>query len=379
MRKKKILVLSRHYWPAYKEGGPIRTLVNLVEAIGDDVDFYIITSKADIQNQPPFELSSDRFIQVGKAHVYYLAKNNISSIFKAIRKIDFDRLHCVSSFSLLFTILPLFLRRLGMIKKTQVIVSPKGEFSKNALKIKKFKKKVYIFFAKLLGIYKNVIWVASSEYEKQDIMKIFPIVKCIHVLADIPTLYADEHELYKRKQSGSLNIVFLSRISKMENLCYALSVLSGVRGKVIFDIYGPVDDQSYWENCLTVAKTLPSNIVVNYNGVVSPNCIGKTLSQYDLFFLPTLGEAFCHAIFEAFSSGCPVLISDQTLWRGLKEKGIGWDLSLNVPGDFTVALREMVDMDEDQHKKMREAASAFANDWLTASSVISASRKLFGD
>ena len=39
--KKKILCLTDHYLPGYKAGGPIRSIANLVEHLGDEFEIYI--------------------------------------------------------------------------------------------------------------------------------------------------------------------------------------------------------------------------------------------------------------------------------------------------------------------------------------------------
>ena len=45
--------------------------------------------------------------------------------------------------------------------------------------------------------------------------------------------------------------------------------------------------------------------------------------------LPTLGENFGHVIVEAWTAGCPVLVSDRTPWRQLASHGVGWDVALD--------------------------------------------------
>jgi glycosyltransferase involved in cell wall biosynthesis len=57
--------------------------------------------------------------------------------------------------------------------------------------------------------------------------------------------------------------------------------------------------------------------------------------------LPTLGENFGHAIFEALSAGRPVLISNQTPWHNLASQKIGWDISLDRPKEFVKAIEEI--------------------------------------
>ena len=42
-----ILVFVRHYLPGYRSGGPVRSLANLVDNLGDSLDFRIVTMDRD--------------------------------------------------------------------------------------------------------------------------------------------------------------------------------------------------------------------------------------------------------------------------------------------------------------------------------------------
>ena len=101
-----------------------------------------------------------------------------------------------------------------------------------------------------------------------------------------------------------------------------------------FDVYGTLEDRTYWVLCDGIMKQLPVNIVVNYRGVVRPDDVISTLSQYDAFFLPTLGENFGHVVLEALLAGCPVLLSDRTPWRDMPVRRAGFDLPLDAPNGF---------------------------------------------
>jgi glycosyltransferase involved in cell wall biosynthesis len=72
----------------------------------------------------------------------------------------------------------------------------------------------------------------------------------------------------------------------------------------------------------------------------------RVLAQHHLFFLPTHGENFGFVIVEALLAGCPVLISDQTPWRDLQTKGIGWEFPLLERQRFREALQACIDMDQ---------------------------------
>jgi len=54
--------------------------------------------------------------------------------------------------------------------------------------------------------------------------------------------------------------------------------------------------------------------------------------------MPTFAENYGHAIAESLSMGTPVLISDNTPWRKLGEKGLGWDINLSAVGEFVSAI-----------------------------------------
>ena len=72
------------------------------------------------------------------------------------------------------------------------------------------------------------------------------------------------------KETGELKLFYLSRIAKVKNLHYALDVLSKIKteGRITYDIYGSLEDKTYWKECETIIKKLPSNIKVNYKGLV---------------------------------------------------------------------------------------------------------------
>ena len=89
MVKTPILIFCRYFSPAYKAGGPIVSISNIVEHLGDYFDFYIITSDRDIGDKRSFpNISNKYWHKVGKANVYYLSKDASSfiTIIKIIRE-----------------------------------------------------------------------------------------------------------------------------------------------------------------------------------------------------------------------------------------------------------------------------------------------------
>jgi hypothetical protein len=54
MPKKKILVLYEYFYPGFKAGGPIQSLVNLVLAMQHQYEFYVATTAYDLQTAIPY-------------------------------------------------------------------------------------------------------------------------------------------------------------------------------------------------------------------------------------------------------------------------------------------------------------------------------------
>jgi glycosyltransferase involved in cell wall biosynthesis len=101
------------------------------------------------------------------------------------------------------------------------------------------------------------------------------------------------------------------------------------------------------------------------------------MAEHKLFLIPTLGENFGHVIFESLAVGCPVLISDRTPWRGLEEKGVGWDVPLGDVARFRAILQECVDMDSEAYASLSQRARGYAVQYEQDSSVLDTYRVMF--
>jgi glycosyltransferase involved in cell wall biosynthesis len=154
-------------------------------------------------------------------------------------------------------------------------------------------------------------------------------------------------------------------------------MLNKIEGKVQFNIYGPIEDQRYWRKCNTIIKSLPDNIEVEYCGIIDNVQVSEVMEAHSLFYFPTHGENFGHVILEALAAGCPILISDQTPWRDLESKGVGWDLPLDRPDLFNAALQKCVAMDEATLKKLSLRAKQFAEETINDPQVLEQNRSLF--
>ena len=130
----------------------------------------------------------------------------------------------------------------------------------------------------------------------------------------------------------------------MKNLDFAIAVLAAIRGGVNFNVFGPIEDRQYWADCQRLAVRLPGNVRLRYRGLVKPDEVTQVIERHHLFFLPSQGESFGHAIVESLMAGCPVLISDQTPWRNLEARRAGWEFPLSRPDLFCEVIERCVGM-----------------------------------
>ena len=105
MGKRKILVFMDWFLPGYKAGGPIRSVANMVRALSEDFDFYVVTRNTDLSDDKPYrEIEPNKWHAKYSAHVYYLSTNNYSKdkIKKLIGERNYDVMY-LNSYILLNT------------------------------------------------------------------------------------------------------------------------------------------------------------------------------------------------------------------------------------------------------------------------------------
>lgn len=385
MQAKKTIVLAlvRYYLPGHKSGGPVRSIANMVAQMGDEFDFRIVTSDRDSLDKAPYAgVIVDAWNQVGKAQVYYLSPENrsIRALAKLLSDTPCDVLYLNSFFDPIFTLRPLLARRLGLLPAKPVVIAPRGEFSPSALLLKHWKKVPYKRFSSAIGLYRDLIWHASSEHEAADIRHaMFGTAQQIAIASDMASI-PDEtgpSGSHTRKPDEPLRIVFLSRIAPMKNLDFALRVLARVNIPVNFYIFGPMEDELYWKQCEGLMADLPPSIFVRYEGAVDHLQVASILESHDLFFLPTRGENYGHVIMESLSAGTPVLIADTTPWRDLEQTGVGWDLPLDNEQQFADKIHYAAQVSNEAYQRWRKQVRFYARECAAAPEVIASNRRLF--
>ncbi|MGA1224119.1 MAG: glycosyltransferase family 4 protein [Phycisphaerales bacterium] len=375
-----VLCFVDYYLPGYKAGGPTRTIINLVAGLGDEVDFRIVTRDRDMGSDQPYTgVAIDAWNSVGKAQVFYASPSTFS--FSGIRRListtPHDIVYLNSFLSPRTTGLVLLLRRLGLTRGRPVILAPRGEFADSALALKARKKRAYLAVTRLIGLYRGLIWQATSDHEATDIRRRQSgVAKRILQAPNLLPPPRERADTEAPRADGPLRLVFLSRIAPMKNLDFLLRALAQVKVELSLTLHGTRETEAYWAECEQLISALPPNIRVRYEGPVTPDQVPAAFGAHDLFVFPTRGENFGHVIFESLSSGTPVMVSDKTPWRD-DPAGAVEVVPITDTAAWAEAITRWSSFDPTVLAARRAAASAFAAHYLATSPAAEQHRALF--
>lgn len=385
MPKKVVVVLYEYFYPGYKAGGPIQSLVNLIDALHNEFDFRVITTAFDLNDTTPytniFTNSWNDVTFTDKSYsikVWYSTSSNLNFIH--FKKIINDANPSIIYINGLFTNWfsnPLILFKFGSIKVSTIIVAPRGMLQKGALELKGFKKKLFIFIFKITGFFKNITWHATTIDEAKDINLRIGKKATIITALNIPKTPLKKI-INNVKEEGKLKLVYLSLITEKKNLYFLLEILAQSHGQIQLSIYGPIKDKAYWNACLQIIQKMPLNIHIAYKGDILPNLVQSTIQQYDAFISLTKGENFGHAIFEAFSCGVPVITSNFTPWNNLEQQEAGWNVDINNQNSIKNLLNQLSTKSAEDWVKYNTNALSIADKYYyEESNFIESYKKLF--
>jgi len=377
--KKRILICVDWYEPGFKAGGPIRSVANLVNALKNDFEFYILTSAYDLGEIEPYpNIELNEWHDQNGVFVKYMDHRAMTmpSIRGNVLEIAPDILYLNSLFSKLFTIAPLMLANRKGIK---VILAPRGMLGLGALDLKRGKKKLFLTLAKLVGFYRKVIWHASTTEEESEIIAMFGKKAKVTIAQNIPITQTKKlDDILNKKNTGQVRFVFISRIARKKNLELAIEAVKRVKSTmpVFFDIYGNVEDVDYFDSFKHDIKD-HGNVKIEYKGVLNPVAIADVYMNSDFMLLPTRHENYGHAIVEAWANGCPVIISKNTPWKNLHVQQLGWDVNIDNVESLAKAVQEGIEIDFTSYIAMVRASYQYFTDKISDVEVINANRKLF--
>lgn len=369
----KVLIVIPWFSPAYKAGGPIQSIRNLVGQNIDAVHFDIFCSNKDIDGLAIHDVVTDQWVNFNiHTRVWYSSSQfPFLQLKKIVRDQQIDKILIIGLYSYSFNILPwLFLR--NSIK----IISVRGMLHPEALKLKSYKKYFFLFFIRLFHYHKKVDFHATDDVERNHIFNALGKKMKVSVAGNFINSFPKYN--VTPKLSGQLKLITIALVSPMKNHLLILKALAYCKADIEFHIVGSIKDKEYWDECKFVIQQLPVNIKVLYHGHVHHHDINRYLDGANVMILPSKSENFGHAMIESLLAGIPIITSHQTPWNNLQHYQAG--LNINpVIEELVPAIEYFASLNNDSYVKCSNAARKYAIDAYDERQLVNQYIKMFNN
>lgn len=351
----KILIVTGLFYPS-KLGGPANTLFWLSKglvSIGHEVSVISSYEKITDTNIKP-----NVWVNIDRIKSKYCCRNIaylrlIKNAIKEIYKNDIIMLSSVFFYPLV--IVALFATLFGK----EIIWSPRGELSPNAINNNKIKK-VYLRILKKLFV-KKVYFHSTAVSESTDIKRIFG--------NNINLVEFPNYMIVPEKKQSSIcdekYILYLGRIAPIK--CIE-SLILGIKestefmnSKYVLKIAGGVEPQfkDYYEYLILLVKQNNLNNKVQFVGPVYDDQKYLMYSNAYFSFLVSKSENFGNVVIESMSQGTPVVTSQGTPWRGLIDNKAGFWIN-NTPKDISDTIDKIINLTSSEYEQYRYNALQYA-------------------
>lgn len=357
----KIFITYEYFLPAYKAGGPVQSLANLISNYSH-ADIFIYCRNTDLDGTI-LDVRTNEWVQFNRhTKVFYASGKCENSVYDLLTEIEPDVIFINGIFSPAFNFKPLLWS--GNAHK---VVSARGMLHPGALSQKSLKKKLYLTAYKLLGLHKKCIFHVTTAEEKRYVIDTFGNSVKVFVAPNFPNVI--DKLPATTKDTGTLKLITIALISPMKNIKLVLEALLKCNAEIIYDIYGPIKDAAYWQECQTVITTMPNNVKVQYHGAVIPDKMLSVLADSHCMIQPSKSENFGHALYEALAAGKPVITSHNTPWNNLEESNAGFNTDINNVQTITDAIGKMASLNNEAYTDSSNAAAQYAAKSIDIASV----------
>ena len=353
MNIQRIFISIPWFTPAYKAGGPIQSILNLVTIPQENMEYFVFTSNRDLNNEKLENIESNNWYQFNEqTKVFYSKRVGRADVLMAqVKLVQPNVLYAIGLFNWHFNIMPIFFCRAN--KK---ILSVRGMLHTGALQQKALKKNLFLAFVKMMGLRQLSAFHATNEVELGFIKEVFGEKANIHLAANYPRLFQRSNPVLKT--AGQLELVSICLISKMKNILLVIESLQFCEQTIHYHIHGDIKDAAYWQSCVAAIKNLPAHIKVSYHGALPASQVEGVLHEMHVYIQPSDSENYGHSMVEALSAGLPLITSENTPWLNLQEEYAGVNVVLH-PTAISKAIDRFARMSQEEFDGMSAAAAAY--------------------
>lgn len=364
----RVLVFAPRYPPAFRGGGPIRTLEALARTAPSRYVVRVVTRDRDHGVDECLPVRTEEWttrdgVTVRYSHVERLRQ--YLRTLRAARRTQPELLYLNSFFDFRMSIVPQILNALHWFGRPALLVAPRGEFGAAAIGSKSAKKKVFTAAYRFLRLPGRVTWHASSSFEEADVRRLWGAGARVVVRQNETLLpeRSDVSGIASQPRDRPLALVSVGRLVEHKGLHLAIEGLRKVSSPVTLDVYGPAEDQVYRARCVSLVDDLPEHVVVRFHEALPHDEVRATLKNYDAMIMPTAGENFGHVIAESLSVCCPVICSNSTPWTARLASGGGVVVAARAVDEWAGALIAYAELGPEARRAARVLSGHTYNEW----------------
>lgn len=360
-RQPNLLIVTQWYRPAYKAGGPITSLFNLVEQLKQYANITVLCGAHDLGESMPLEVNLDRETMNGGVRIIYTSTfiSTFTWFNKLTRRIDFSSVYFNDYYSARYFVFPRIILWMNSAK-SKPILALRGMLLPGALSYKSFKKKLYTATIRIfLSWFKTELHFTSKQ-EAYSSLKLLGKQLKHKTLPNLnaPLLKVDHPE----KEVGKLILGYFGRISPVKNLDFLIEAINGIPSSYTgleLNIWGNIEDSSYFEHIKKLVQAESQSKII-FHGAFSPQNISGLLSKIHVTVCPSFSENYGHAIAQSLGHSVPVIATKNSPWQDLEKARAGllvdpYDINTGVAG-----IQYMLDINQEQYSELCFYAGKFA-------------------
>ncbi len=326
----RICVIVPSFFPAVYYGGTIFSIHESLKLFSNK-KFQIFVSTTSANGKKRLKVKKNDFLKFNKNYFvkYYfdeiINRFSLSFLFGIWDDVKKSNIIYIQD---IFSIFAAFGFLASRIYKKKCIIAPRGSLAEFSIKNKYYLlKKIWIFiFLKFFN--KNFFWHATSNFEKQDILKLNLKGK-IFVIPNF--IKFDKKNLRKLKPLNNISfnnknlikIGVLTRLDKKKGLLNLIKAFSSI--KVFRNIHLIIcgEDHGLKEKIREEIKLRKLSKKVTLLNPLYGNKKYQFLKMLDIFCLPSENENFGNVYLESLRVGTPIIASKFTPWKSIIKYNCG--------------------------------------------------------
>lgn len=336
----KILYVSPSFAPAWRYGGPIRSVFRLCSELAQQgCQVRVLTTDAngpdavlDVETRREVEGQGFRVRYCHRIAGHSVSPTLLRILPTYIRWADLIHLTAVYNFPTIPTLL--ICRLLGK----PLVWSPRGALQRWAGSRRRHLKAIWEAICRTVAP-KYLVFHATSEQEAVESQERFPRFRFFVIPngVDIPS------EVFYFPSNGVLRLLYLGRLDPKKGIENLLEACARLNQKAelpwTLTIAGG-GNPSYISVLQAKVNALGLQGQVRMTGEVQDETKGALFAHADLVVVPSHTENFGLVVAEALAHGVPVIASRGTPWRRVEEVGCGLWVD-NEPESLAQAVEQM--------------------------------------